>query len=162
MLVKWLIRIGLIIVIVLFIIAFIGLSFTLFSSWIKTKYFFIEKKSFKSKNKKFLKRRLFAEIDKHMYAYTVDVIFLMFCYFYETNYNDIQNFWMFEEEAFPNGNKDLEDLYKWITEDRVKCKQELTSFKTGSIEELSEVNRLFDLDTEKAKWIIERRKYLML
>ena len=141
------------------------------------------------------------KIIQHIYVYksiTIpDIIFMLFIKFYDDNkYNMPQ--WELDAHYFPNGIKDISNMYYWITQIRHKNYEILKNIsmcntnnivyygsvynairftiKNGILHiipitvtvaenfQLTKMllkmnNELYKLDTEKAYWILERRKF---
>lgn len=176
------------------------------------KYFKIKQKEFK-KIAKIVKNKILWMLLKETYLHLttrtdlniIEFIFHSFCWFYENNYVDMEENWAFPEDFFPEGKKDLTDLYRWIKKTRVDNYNELANLdfdqknncfifwkakfrslkhKISSDGELKiipvefmeseNMERIFqiriikiqqdlaNLDTEKIKWILERRKFFLI
>jgi hypothetical protein len=138
-------------------------------------------------------------------TYTQEILFESFVQFYENIYQEAEESWAFDAEAFPRGIDDLTNMYRWIKKIRHDNYAELANLEWDEkhnwikywggryhnlkhkvdhdgllhITPLTDVdipgmemrlmrlrlaieNTLYDLDTEKATWIISRRKHLML
>jgi len=51
-------------------------------------------------------------------SYSVNIIFQLFCQFYEIHYQEMK-FWSFDVNNFPNGFKEISDMYRWIKKIRI-------------------------------------------
>ena len=138
--------------------------------------------------------RIFNKIHGNELSYSIDIIFQLFCNFYELNKYDMPH-WGWDKQLFPDGGKEISDLYKWITKTRVDNYIEANNLvqSNGHFEywgalykgfkfrfnkkgelivsphdnedkfvferiTMKMYNTLYNLDTQKCVWILERRK----
>lgn len=50
-------------------------------------------------------------------SYSTDIIFQLFSHFYEINQNELEH-WGFDKHCFPEGRRDMSDVYRWIKKTR--------------------------------------------
>lgn len=83
------------------------------------KYWYIMKRYLKIKWKKLLMViNIVSHIPDHSQSQLIETIFQLYVNFYETNYKDATEHWALPEEYFPNGIRDLADMYRWIKQIR--------------------------------------------
>jgi len=51
-------------------------------------------------------------------SYSIDIIFQLFSHFYEIHQHEMEH-WGFDKNAFPEGRRDMSDMYRWIKKIRV-------------------------------------------
>lgn len=51
-------------------------------------------------------------------SYSVDIVFQLFCHFYDIHKHEMDH-WGFDKHSFPEGRRDLSDLYRWIKKTRI-------------------------------------------
>lgn len=76
------------------------------------------------------RKRLLNKVDENLVTgkyglFGMEILFTIFKHFYEENFSDIENAWEFHTEFFPNGKKDLSDIYKWLTKTRIENYEEV-------------------------------------
>lgn len=138
---------------------------------------------------------IFNKLKGNELSYSVDVVFQLFVKFYKNNKHEMAQ-WAFNLEHFPNGRRDVSDMYRWIVKIRNDNYQEFKNIireeehisywgtiykrfnayvnKKGELiikpsdedkpfifenKILNLQNLLYNLDTSRCTWIIERRKY---
>lgn len=50
-------------------------------------------------------------------SYSVDMVFELFCHFYDIHKHEMEH-WGFDKDHFPEGRRDMSDLYRWIKKTR--------------------------------------------
>jgi len=181
---------------------------TLFYSEVKKKvmiYLYKLKTCFrKIRNRFLILYRLNKDIKKGTSSNSIEMIFSLFCHFYEHHFHDSDS-WELSKHFFPEGKKELTSIYKWIIKTRPDNFKEMESLYFNNInnsyvywnqeyqdikfrlnkqselvivpiednykepteldfkKKITKLQKyLYNLDTIKILWILERRKFFLI
>lgn len=88
-----------------------------FNDWIKKIYAKLQSWWHKMHRKYGAVIGILRKIRGNELSYSVDMVFELFCHFYDIHKHEMEH-WGFDRHNFPEGRRDMSDLYRWIKKTR--------------------------------------------